>query len=67
MDPACVGSDSKLENWKIMFKNFLIQVSNEKKMQLLCDFVSSSAYECINDKYIIDVHIFLNFLSLNKK
>ncbi|KFM71742.1 hypothetical protein X975_23396, partial [Stegodyphus mimosarum] len=57
VDPVCVGAESKWKHWKRTFSNFLTQVkeaTEERKLQLLCNFVSASVYQYINDSQSYD-------------
>ncbi|XP_035223976.1 uncharacterized protein LOC118196616 [Stegodyphus dumicola] len=57
IDPACVGAESKWKHWKRPFSNFLTQVkeaTEERKLQLLCNFVFASVYQYINDSQSYD-------------
>ena len=51
-DPACVEAESKWKHWKQTFTNFLTQIKDIDaggKLRLLCNFVSASVYQYINE------------------
>ncbi|XP_046407451.1 uncharacterized protein LOC124172088 [Ischnura elegans] len=51
-DPSHVGAESKWKHWKRTFANFLGQVnkvSEDGKLQLLCNYVSANVFRYISD------------------
>ncbi|XP_054722967.1 uncharacterized protein LOC129232889 [Uloborus diversus] len=52
VDPTCANAESKWKHWKRTFANFLGQVpqiTDENKLNLLCNYVSASVFRYISD------------------
>ncbi|GFW02169.1 uncharacterized protein TNCV_4144351 [Trichonephila clavipes] len=52
IDPTCSNSEIKWRHWKKTFENFLggiKTITEENKLPLLCNYVTSNVYQFIND------------------
>ena len=61
-DPAFVGVESKWKHWKQTFTNFLTQIKDidaGDKLRLLCNFVSASVCQYINESLSYENAIFI--------
>ncbi|GFV31465.1 uncharacterized protein TNCV_3462711 [Trichonephila clavipes] len=52
IDPTCSNSETKWCHWKKTFENFvggIKTITEENKLTLLCNYVTSNVYQFIND------------------
>ncbi|GFW99881.1 retrovirus-related Pol polyprotein from transposon opus [Trichonephila clavipes] len=52
IDPTCSNSETKWRHWKKTFENFLggiKTITEQNKLPLLCNYVTSNVYQFIND------------------
>ncbi|GFY26591.1 hypothetical protein TNCV_2879211 [Trichonephila clavipes] len=52
IDPTCSNSETKWRHWEKTFENFLggiKTITEENKLPLLCNYVTSNVYQFIND------------------